>query len=84
MKRRRRSIKKRNRQRLGRSRKAAQAVTASRVRGFGPALTPPVGFSFALVGPGDLLAVPLRPLVSGATDSVGRENRAAHRRSHRL
>jgi hypothetical protein len=43
-------------------------------RGFGPALTPPIrvsspplqpgGFSFALVGPGDLLALPLRPLVS--------------------
>jgi hypothetical protein len=54
-----------------RTRKAAGAVADNGAQGFGSALTPPikvssqplqaVGFPFALVGSGDLLALPLRP-----------------------
>jgi hypothetical protein len=67
-KRRRRSVGKRNRQWIAAH--ARRLVADIRAQGFGSALTlplkvssrrfMPVGFPFALVGPGDLLALPLR------------------------
>ena len=84
----------RNRKRFGRSHKTAEAGNNG-ARGFGPALTPPIkvsspplqpgGFSFgSLSGPAICWLSLSGRWFRGATDSVGRENRAAHRRSHRL
>jgi hypothetical protein len=78
----------------GLARKTAETVNKG-AGGFGPALTPPIkvsspplqpgGFSFgSLSGPAICWLSLSGRWFRGATDSVGRENLAAHRRSHRL
>jgi hypothetical protein len=94
MKRRRRSVRKRNRQRMAsharplRRQQSFGAGLRSRAhtadKGLEPAASTQWVFLLLLSGSGPAICWPSLSGSRGATDSVGRENRAAHRRSHRL